>query len=510
MYEKLRNLIGKILAEKFAFDGFFQISPAPKFTGCDYATNAGRKFDENQLQAFREELLKTGVFEEVKFIPPFTNLKLKMDFLRNSFSEILEAKSKTKRKEKILIEFVSANPTGLLHIGHLRGAVIGDALSRILKESGFDVIKEYYVNDRGKQIDLLTQSIFAIKNKKPVPEGGYQGKEIEEIAEKIKDKSAEEIKEFAVACLLDEIKKDLKKIDIEFDSFFSEKKLYEDKKVDEILEILKKKNAVFEKEGALWLDVKEADEKDRVLVKSDGSATYFLSDIAYHYDKFKRAQILINIWGADHHGYVARVKKAISILGFNPENLKVILYQIVRLKRGNAVLKMSKRDGTYLLARDVIDEVGRDAVRFFLISRKADAQFDFDLELAKKKTNQNPVFYLQYAHARICSVFEKAKTKSEDFEVKNLNLLGEETRELLKKVCEFEDVLKNCVEDFSPHYLTVYLSELATLFHNFYEKTRVITDDIEVTSARLSLLKGILQILRRGLDLLGISAPEKM
>ncbi|MCD6412565.1 MAG: arginine--tRNA ligase [Elusimicrobia bacterium] len=511
MIDFLKKIIARTIADKFGAEIPFDIMKAPAFTNCDYASNIASKLSEGEAEILRAELSRTPYFDEVRFQKPFVNFRVKMDFLKKFFLDaISDKKPENDKKEKILIEFISANPTGLLHIGHIRGGVLGDVLAKILKELGWNVIREYYVNDRGRQIKLLAESVIARSRGKKPPEDGYDSEIIGKIADEIKPGLDEkEIAKLAIGKILSEIKKDLELAKINFDSFFSESRLYETKKVDEVLKILRKKKSVFEKDGAIWLETEGCDEKDRVLVKKDGEPTYFLSDISYHAEKFKRADRLINIWGADHHGYVGRIKKSVALLGKNPDKLKVILYQLVRLKRGKEIVKMSKRGGSILLARDVLKEVGKDAARFFLLSRKADAQLDFDLELAKEKSQKNPVYYIQYVHARICSVFEKAKSKNIAM-AERTELLSEAEREILKTVCEFDGILNLCAREFAPHHLVNYLLDLSKTFHNYYERNRIISEDKELSGERLFLIYGVRKIIKKSLGLLGISAPEKM
>ena len=508
----IKDSIKRILKE--ANEGceiHFDVMKAPPFTACDYATNVLTKLGAQYAALLRQKLLEENIFEEVKIQMPFLNMRLKTDFIKERFlSAVKELPEVKKKKEKFIIEFISANPTGPLHIGHIRGGVLGDCIARILKHRGYDVETQFYVNDRGRQVKLLAESIMAIKNGQKPPENGYSGEYIEEIAGTLAgEPETEQVQKIAVQKILDRIKEDLIKLDIKFDTFFFETSLYEKDNAGKTLKILKEKNAIFEKDNAVWLNVEEWDTKDRVLFKNDGEPTYFFSDIMYHGEKFRRAGVCINVWGADHHGYTGRIKRAVGLLGYNPDNLKIVLCQIVRLKRGGEFLKMSKREGNFLTAGEVLREVGRDAVRFFLLTRKANAQLDFDLELAKEKTQKNPVYYIQYANARICSIFEKAKQnnlKAGD----RIDSLGDEARELLKQICEFEDTVELCAKEYAPHHLASYLLALAASFHNFYDHNRVILEDRNVSEQRLLLISGVRKVLGTGLKLLGISAPEKM
>jgi len=493
--------------------GDFDVMTAPDFTNCDYATNAAVKMAVKNKKKAADDLAgaleKSGLFEDVKVIMPFVNMKLAMGSLVKMLND--GDRPFPAKKEKLLIEFVSANPTGPLHIGHLRGAVMGDALARIFSFTGYEVITHYYVNDRGRQVRLLGESILAAKAGQPQPEGGYSGDCVNGIAKDISSgDSVEKISDMAVERILAGIKTTLVRLGIVFDIFYSEKKLYDEGHVSRTLEKLKDKKAVFEKDGAVWLDVSDRDDKDRVLYKTDGEPTYFLSDIAYHDEKFNEADICINIWGADHHGYVGRLKSAVELLGRNADKLEIILYQLVRLKRGDQLLKMSKRDGTFLLADDVIDEVGPDAVRFFLVSRKGDAQMDFDLDLAKEQSSKNLVYYLQYAHARICSIFEKAGEMGIQASPCG-GMIGEEARDIIKKICEFTDKAALASQERAPHHITGYLMELCGLFHGYYDRNKVLDgSDTLLSSQRLFLAGRVRETVKKGLGLLGITAPERM
>ncbi|MFH1957553.1 MAG: arginine--tRNA ligase [bacterium] len=508
----IKTCIKRILKETNAGEEIhFDVMKAPPFTACDYATNVLTKLGPQYSAILRQKLLEENIFEEVKIQMPFLNMRLTNDFIKEMFLKaVKEQRAVEKNKEKFIIEFISANPTGPIHIGHIRGGVLGDCLARILRHRGCDVETQYYVNDRGRQVKLLAESVVAAKNKQPAPADGYSGEYIEEIAGTLDGKlETGEIQKIAVQKILGGIKDDLVKLDIKFDTFFFETSLYEKDNAGKTLQILKEKNVIFEKDNAIWLNVEDWDSKDRVLFKKDGEPTYFFSDIMYHREKFRRAGVCINVWGADHHGYTGRIKRAVGLLGYNPDNLKIVLCQIVRLKRGGEFLKMSKREGNFLTAGEVMREVGRDAVRFFLLTRKANAQLDFDLELAKERTQKNPVYYIQYANARICSIFEKAKQDNLKAGA-GIDSLGDESRELLRQICEFEDTVELCAAEYAPHHLASYLLALASSFHNFYDRNRVILEDRNVTEQRLLLISGVRKVLGTGLGLLGISAPEKM
>jgi arginyl-tRNA synthetase len=432
---------------------------------------------------------------------------------------------------KILVEFVSSNPTGPLHIGHGRGAAVGDVLANILLKTGYNVVKEYYVNDAGKQIDTLGQSTYArwrelMGDPAPFEEHFYQGDYVKDIASLIVEKGisvpaekAEATKfmaKFASDFVMEGIEKDLEDFGVIFDNYFRESRLYEEGEVEETISTLKAKDFAYEKDEALWFKTSffEKDE-DRVLIKSDGEKTYFASDIAYHKNKFERGfDILIDIWGSDHHGYIPRMKASIEALGKNKECLKVLLIQFVTLIKDGKPVGMSTRSGQFTTLKEVLDEVGNDAARFFFLMRKSDAHFEFDLDLAKKTSNENPVFYVQYAHARIESIFRVAKDEGIDVTSVKAAKVGLLTQKdeitLIKGILHFFDVIEGSAKSLEPHRITFYLLDLVGRFHGYYNKTRVIADDKDLTMARLLLLATVQQVIKSGLALLGVSAPERM
>lgn len=439
------------------------------------------------------------------------------------------------RGEKVQVEFASANPTGPLHVGHGRVAVIGDVLARLLEAAGFAVEREYYVNDAGKQIEQLGLSVYAryrelYGEQVEFPADGYPGDYVREVAAAAKDRWGEkflkENREEAVAflsdfggqTLLDGIRADLGEFGIAFDSFVSEKALRERGEVRRTIDLLRARGVLYREEGAEWFrSTAYGDDKDRTVIKSDGELTYFASDIAYHRHKFERGFArLINVWGADHHGYVNRVKAAAKALGYDPEILRVVLVQKVRLTRGGEVVQMGKRLGEYVSLQELLGEVGKDAARFFFLMRKSDSHLDFDLELAKKESSENPVFYVQYAHARISSIFEQARQSGIDVDNApagraRLERLAEpEEMGLIKRVVGFPEIIEESVQELEPHRLAFYLLELAGEFHRYYNRFRVISDDRELAVARLVLLRNVQKVIRRGLDLLGVEAPVRM
>jgi len=478
-----------------------------------------------------------GVCEKVEVAAKgFINFYVRDDMWRKALREISDQGLDSLVPDvgegrKVLIEFVSSNPTGPLHIGHGRGAAVGDVLANIMKRAGYNVVKEYYVNDAGKQIDTLGQSTYArwkelTGDAVPLEEHYYQGDYVKDIASLIVESNvavpaekAEAIafmSKFASDFVLDGIKKDLEEFGVLFDNYFRETRLYESGEVEETLATLKDKGYAYEKDGALWFKTSmfEKDE-DRVLIKSDGEKTYFASDIAYHKDKFdRRFDTLIDIWGSDHHGYIPRMRASIEALGRGKDSLKVLLIQFVTLIKDGKPVGMSTRAGQFTTLKEVLNEVGRDAARFFFLMRKSDAHLEFDLDLAKKTTNENPVFYIQYAHARIESIFRVAKDEGIDLasvKTARVDLLTEKDEiTLIKGILHFFDVIEGSAKSLEPHRITFYLLDLVGRFHSYYNKTRVIVGDRELTMARLLLLATLQQVIKDALALLGVSAPERM
>lgn len=517
----------------------------------DFATNAAMLLTKEEGKPPRQiaELIAKEIrqSENIKKVevagPGFINLFMQDGYWLGFLKEIYAAgenfgKSSIGAGKNILLEFVSANPTGPLHIGHGRGAAVGDVLANILKAAGFEVIKEYYVNDKGHQIEILGESVRlrlcelmgqAVK----FPEDYYKGGYIKEIAQAFKNRTKDEdldlyvlppiqqgavdaFKEFAVAEMLERIKKDLMDFGIEFDNWFSERSLDEQGLVRGTTEDLHKKGHIYDAEGAVWFRTTTfGDDKDRVLMKADGELTYFASDVAYHKKKAERGfSTLVNIWGADHHGYEARVRAALKAFGYDDSILKIIFIQLVSLVRNGVPVPMGKREGEFVTLRQVMDEVGSDACRFFFLMRKSDAHMEFDLELAKKQAPENPVFYVQYAHARICSIIKHAKEqeielpKTENVNIKCLSL--KEELDIIKKLASFPDMVRGSAAAMEPHRITFYLQELAGMFHPYYNKNRVVTEDNRLTNARLYLCEAVKTVLQNGLKLLGVSAPEEM
>ncbi len=435
--------------------------------------------------------------------------------------------------QKIQIEFASVNPTGPLHVGHGRVAVIGDVLARMHQATGYEVEREYYVNDAGNQMENLGLSIYAryrelFGETVALPEGGYPGDYVKHIAAEIrrqygdkflqtdKVQAVEFFRQFGGDTLLNTIRLQLKNFGIEFDSFFSEKAMRERHEVADSMDLLRKHRLLYSQDGAEWYkSTLFGDDKDRTVVKSDGELTYFAADIAYHRNKYERKFTkLIDVWGADHHGYVPRLKAAMQGLGFDPKSLHVVLVQMVQLTRGGEPVRMGKRTGDFVALEEVIEEVGRDAARFFFLMRKSDSHLDFDLELAKRQSSENPVFYVQYAHARVASIFEQAAKSgvllgARDRVAIERLVLAEELA-LIRQMIQFNDVLEDSVRELEPHRMVFYLMEMAGEFHRYYNRHRVITEDVELTRARLLLIENVQRTLRRGLEILGIDAPLKM
>jgi arginyl-tRNA synthetase len=439
--------------------------------------------------------------------------------------------------QKIMVEFVSANPTGPLHLGHGRGAALGDTLCRILDFTGHGVQREFYINDAGQQVRLLGESIYSRWKQisdpdYPFPEDGYHGDYIADLAEEISrevdlpslqpEEAISRCTDFGKQRMLQEIKRDLADFRIFFDVWFSESDLYAAEGIEEALDMIREKGQIYEKEGALWIKTSiYGDDKDRVVRKTDGQYTYFASDISYHLDKWKRGFTkAINIWGADHHGYVQRMKAALQSNDLEADWLSVLLIQLVKLWKGGQEIKMSKRAGRYVTLRELIDEVGVDAARFVFLTKNHDSPLDIDIDLVKRHDSDNPVYYVQYAHARICSIFRKAASKDlslSDTGDEGLEELGlDEEMALIRLMAEFPSLLEDISRKLEPHRLTYYLAELASLFHKYFNlgtkepDKRIVGDDGHRSRARLFLAEAVRIVLHNGLELLGIQAPERM
>lgn len=483
---------------------------------------------------------KAGVSRVEVAGPGFINFFMKKDFLHEVIREVIDAgedygRVDKGRGQKVEVEFVSANPTGSLHLGHARGAAVGDALCNVLAFAGYDVTREYYINDAGNQVANLAASIEArykqaLGLEAQMPEDGYHGEDIvgfaRELAEQEGDAllslSEEErltkLREYGLEKELAKIRRDLERFRVQFDIWFSETSLYEEGKTDEVLQELAQKGKSYEQDGATWLRTTDyGDDKDRVLIKQDGSFTYLTPDIAYHKVKYGRGyDRLINIWGADHHGYIPRMKAAMEALGNDPDKLTVLIAQMVSLYQDGEKVKMSKRTGKAVTMEDLMDEVGVDAIRYFFTMRSMDSHLDFDMDLAISQSNDNPVFYVQYAHARICSIFRQAAEQDINVSKEALQqadlapLQSEAEFDLLIKLAEFPQEIEQAAEQYAPHRIIRYVYELASQFHSYYKGHRVITEDEALTKARLALLASVRTVIRSALGLVGVEAPEKM
>lgn len=478
-----------------------------------------------------------GLVERVEIAGPgFINFYLVPGWLNRVLPAIQEedadyGKSNAGGGERVQVEFVSANPTGLLHMGNARGGALGDTLAAVLNEAGYVCDKEYYINDAGNQVENLGKSVEARyfellgRDDYEIPEDGYHGKDIIATAQRLLDEKGESLvdlpeaerrelmKNYALKEKVAGIRGSLENFGVVFDNWFSEQSLHDAGSVHEVVDILREKGVVYEKDGAQWLRATDwGEEKDEVLVRSNGTPTYFAADIAYHRDKFERGyKRLINIWGADHHGHVARLKGAMTALGYPGDDITVILMQLVRLYRGGEIVKMSKRSGKYVTLDELIEEVGKEAARFFFIMRSPDSALDFDLDLAKAESSDNPVYYVQYAHARICSILSVAGVETPKAADVDLSLLTEENeRVLIRKLAEWPQEIADAARELAPYHLAYYAKELANAFHSFYNSCKVLTDDAALRDARLALVDCTRITLRNVLTLLGLSAPERM
>ena len=582
MKDQLQDLIKKCIQDLISKGILIEMPPNVRLDHTkdnshgDYATNIALMLSK-QAKMNPVDLAKIIVdqLEESSFInkieiagPGFINFFISDESSSSVVSEIIDqgalyGSSEIGQGKKVLLEYVSANPTGPLHVGHGRGAAYGATISNLLRAVGFKVDNEYYVNDAGRQMDILAVSIYLrylslCGENLRFPDNGYQGQYIKDIAQVIYDSSGEEfykkldlifanvskdgseggdkeshidgliensksilgdsfraIFQVGIESILGGIKSDLSEFGVVFEKWFSEQSLIDTGLSESCISKLKESQKVFEKDGALWFKTTNyGDEKDRVVVRDNGNHTYFASDIAYHFDKFERGyDKIINVWGADHHGYISRVKASIDALGHSPDKLEILLVQFANLYRGGSKVQMSTRSGSFVTLEDLRKEVGNDAARFFYILRKSEQHMDFDLDLAKSKTNENPVYYIQYAHARICSVFRQANEKEMevDHSQANLSLLTEGIeKNIIKELSRYKSVLESSAIQYEPHQLAYYLRDLSTHFHSYYNACKFIVEDKHLTQARLSLIHATRQILINGLSILGVSAPESM
>ncbi len=470
--------------------------------------------------------------------PGFINLKMAPSFFLTRLMKVAElgdkfGSSDAGKGKKVLLEFVSANPTGPLHVGHGRGAAVGDMLGRLLKKAGYDVSTEYYINDVGNQMNTLGRSTWSryrelLGIKEEFSPDNYQGEYIKDIAQGIIDKHGKEFldkqvdevlpffRKYSLDSILSGIRNDLSEFGVEFDRWFNEKSLYDDQLVDTAVNWLRDKKHIYDKDGAVWLNSSAfKDEKDRVLIKQSGEKTYFCSDIAYHKNKIDRGfEWIVDLWGADHHGYVPRMNAALEAMGYNKDVFKVMLVQFVALKRGGEKVSMSTRSGEFETLSDVVKEVGVDATRFFFLMRSSDSHLDFDLELAKKESPENPVFYIQYAHARICSIFRKANDEGLSLpsisDIDLSPLADEEEFSLIKKILAFTETVDKSAELLEVHRIAFYLQDLVAAFHGYYSRHRVVSEDVPLSLARLFLMDCLRTTIHNGLSVMGVSAPEQM
>ena len=545
LIQAIKDAVAKAIAEKALSEGQLPnvvLEVPPKKEMGDFASNiamqsarvfhvAPRKIAEeivNRLDA--PFLAKTEIAG-----PGFINFYLKSDVIYDSLANLLKAGKEygdlpKQETPKIQVEYVSANPTGPLHVGHGRGAAFGSALVNLMRAAGYNVSSEYYINDAGNQINNLAMSVNAryleLLGKEVIfPENGYHGQDIIDTAKRIIAKDNDKylnmedeerlaiFKELALKEKLAALKEDLAAFNVHFDVWFSERTLHPDA-VNAVCDKLLANGNMYKHDGALWLkSTAYGDDKDRVVIRDNGVPTYLAADIAYHNNKFERKfDKLINIWGADHHGYVCRVKAAMAALGYNADDLEVLLLQMVSLYRDGELVKMSKRTGQSVTLAELIEEVGADAARFFFIMRSLDSQLDFDLNLAKSQSNENPVYYVQYAYARICSIFRQMKEAGiETTENPELSLLTDEAEiALIKKLLSYPDEIAAAAKNKAPHRIATYVHDLASMFHSFYNKCRILGVDAKLAGARLALCLAVKNVLAHALAILGVSAPEKM
>ena len=542
--EKIRNLLYEILKSKSIDSVDIRVERPKNPEHGNFSTNLplllSKRLKKGPLEIAREIVSSIDILPpflaKVEVQPPgFINFFLSPRELRNILKEALEkgedfGKTNIGKGKKALVEFVSANPTGPLTVGHGRQAVLGDSIARILEFHGYDVEREYYYNDAGRQMRILGYSTYVryrqiLGYNELMPEDYYQGEYIFDVAKKIFEEYGDSLKddkenpvfvEMAERMVFSEIRNTLKRLGVEFDSFYNEKDLYEKGSVNSVIERLKEKGALYEKDGALWFKAGDyGGTGDKVLWKSVvDEATYRLPDIAYHETKIKRGyDLIIDIFGADHHATYPDVLAGLRALGYDTDNIVVLLHQFVTLVEGGRKIKMSTRKATYVTLSELIDELGKDVVRYFFLMRNMNSHLNFDLKLARTEGEENPVYYLQYAHARIASILRNAVLRGMDTEdcTANLDLLNErESLKLMDIIGEFKEIMQLCLKSYEPHHLTTYLQKLATEFHKFYTVHRVLGSEIELSKARLQLVKAVKNVLKSGLGILGITAPEQM
>ena len=509
----------------------------------DYATSfplkLARATGVNPLAIAHEMARLMGTDADIASVtvapPGFINFTFKESWLTSQVDSILAAGNSYGNikagTDRIQVEFVSVNPTGPLHVGHGRGAILGSTLSNVLTAAGYNVAKEYYLNDAGSQIMAFYRSLYAryqqcLNIDAEMPADGYLGSYMVDLAKEIiaeegdrplklpPTEAVAQLGQIGLKKMVAQIRADLERLGVNFDVWFSEQSLYDNGQYDKAMSRLKKGGYLTQREGASWfVSTAPGEDKDNVVVRGDGTPTYFASDIAYHYNKFleRKFDKVINIWGADHQGHISRMKAAVGALGIDPDKLVVIISQMVTLSRGGELVRLSKRSGDIVTLREVVDEVGIDACRYFFLCRSADSQMDFDLELAKKQSADNPVYYIQYAHARIASILRLAQQRGIDYQAGNVSLLTSLPElTLIRKMLLLPELVETVAQSLAPHHLTYYAQDLATVFHAFYKDCRVVSDDGELTKARLRLVAAAKLVLARALTLMGINAPEKM
>ena len=546
VHDAFNTAVSKGLLPEMEIPSAHQVSPPRQKNHGDFSSNialisasaAGRP--PRQIAEQISSLLKDDpLFEKIEIAGPgFINFFVSRSWWQNNLLTICNAgdaygESNAGRGIRVQVEFVSANPTGPLHVGHGRGAAVGDSLARVLRAAGFDVDTEYYINDVGNQMRTLGKSVYLRYQEYhgveiSFPEDHYQGAYIRDIARGIAEREGDRyldasetqwlpvFRDTAVKAISSGIRRDLADFDVHFDHWFSERVLYRNNLVEKTISELQTKGFIYEKDGALWFRTTEFnDEKDRVVKRSNGVLTYFASDIAYHRHKLDRGyDILVDIWGADHHGYVPRVRAALKAMGHPPDRLRVLLVQLVNLMEAGKPKAMSTRAGEFVTLREVLNDVGSDAARFMFLTRRCDSHLDFDLELARKQSQENPVYYVQYAHARLASVLRTAKEQEVDLwepDQVDLSLLDtDEETDILKQAEAFPGLIADSALALEPHRISYYLSNLAGHLHSYYNKCRFISEDQDLTQARLLLARVMKRIFRKGLNLLGVSAPEKM
>ena len=510
----------------------------------DYASNFPLKLARiaraNPMVIANELVTLLPVTEEIESAvvapPGFINFTLKNNWLNRQVDQILKdgesfGNNDIGQGKNVQVEFVSINPTGPLHVGHGRGAILGSTLVNILSASGYKVEREYYFNDAGNQMDIFRRSLLVrylqcLGVKAEVPENGYMGNYMIDIAKEIIAEHGDKFRklpetvalvqlgDIGIGKVKDKIKKDLQQLRVEFDVWFREQSLYENGQYEKVMGLLRRGGYLGSKEGATWfISTSLGEDKDNVVVRSNGAPTYFATDIAYHYNKFieRHFDKVIDIWGADHQGHVPRMKAVVAALGIDPEQLQIIIHQMVTLKRGGELVRVSKRTGDLITLEEVMEEVGVDACRFFFLARSASSQMDFDLELAKKQSQENPVYYVQYAHARIASIMRLAEEKQINFADGDTSLLTTEPElTLIRKLLHFPELIEMTTITLEPHHLAYYAQELANTFHAFYKDCRVVTDDEPLTKARLKLVMASKIVLAKTLHLMGMTAPDRM